>query len=168
MKLSAKSIYLLLFIYSAFMLVGSFVLQYGFALTPCPLCLIARFFTILLTVIAGIAYLHNPGKRGRISYTIVMLTLTLLGILVSARHLWIMSLPAELVPSCTPGLEYLLESLPIFDALLVILHGSGECAQSDGLFLGLSLPAWTLVAFIGLAFGSLLPAFSHPKKEKGS
>ena len=168
MKLNVRAIYSILFLYACLMLGSSLVIQYGFGLIPCPLCLIARFIVIVLVMVFGMAYLQNPGKRGQTVYMIATFSLALLGILVTARHLWIMSLPAELVPSCTPGLDYLLENLPIFEAILVILNGSGECAQVDGVLLGLSLPAWTLFAFILLAFGCIFPAFTHRAKKKGS
>jgi disulfide bond formation protein DsbB len=39
-----------------------------------------------------------------------------------------------------------------------VLEGSGECAKVDWTFLGLSMPAWTLVWFIGLGLGALWAA----------
>jgi disulfide bond formation protein DsbB len=37
-----------------------------------------------------------------------------------------------------------------------MLSGTGECAKVDWSFLGLSIPGWTLIAFIGLAILGLL------------
>ncbi|NWN82855.1 MAG: disulfide bond formation protein B, partial [Halomonas sp.] len=59
------------------------------------------------------------------------------------------------VPSCGPGLDYMLDILPLQEVVNMVLSGSGECAEVDFLFLGISLPAWTLVGFIVLALAPL-------------
>jgi len=33
----------------------------------------------------------------------------------------------------------------------MVFTGSGECAEIDWVFLGLSMPAWVLIAFVCLA-----------------
>ena len=66
------------------------------------------------------------------------------------RHIWLQSLPEDLVPACGPSLSYLLDTVPFFEAISVLLQGDGNCAESVWSFLGLTIPGWTLVAFIGL------------------
>jgi protein dithiol:quinone oxidoreductase len=81
---------------------------------------------------------------------------------VAWRHLWLQSLPADEVPSCGPGLDYMMELLPWRDVVAMVLSGSGECAEIDFLLLGISLPGWTLIGFVVLALaplGLLLTAF---------
>lgn len=167
MKIHSRSFYAVLFAFTAAVLLFSLFLQYGFGLMPCPLCLIARFLVLLLVILFAIAFVHNPNKRGQLGYILVSFVLAVLGILVTARHIWMMQLPPALVPACTPGLDYLLETLPILEAFLVILNGSGECAQTEGAFLGISLPAWTLMTFVALAIGILFPLFKNHCKKKG-
>lgn len=164
MKIHFRFIYAALFGTSLFVLGLSLFMQYGMGLTPCPLCMLARFLVLFLVTIFFIAALHNPGKRGRIIYAFSAFIVSLLGMVVTLRHLWILQLPPEKVPACTPGLDYLLGTLPVLEALLVVLNGSGECAQLDGQFLGISLPGWTLVVFIALAVGALLPIFKQNPK----
>lgn len=159
MKTYFRSIYTALFIASLFILGFSLFMQYGMGLTPCPLCMLARFLVLFLVIIFLIAALHNPGKRGRIIYALSAFIMCLLGMVITLRHLWILQLPPEKVPACTPGLDYLLGTLPALEAILVVLNGSGECAQLDGQFLGISLPGWTLAVFIVLALGSVMPIF---------
>ncbi|MCZ6687451.1 MAG: disulfide bond formation protein B, partial [Gammaproteobacteria bacterium] len=83
------------------------------------------------------------------------------GIAVASRHLWLQSLPADQVPSCGPGLDYILDAFPLTQALSMIFAGSGECAVVDWTFFGLSMPAWVLIAllFLGAAgtFNNLRP-----------
>ncbi len=164
MKIHFRFIYTTLFGASLFVLGFSLFMQYGMGLTPCPLCMLARFLILFLVIIFLIAALHNPGKRGQIIYAFSAFIVSLLGMVVTLRHLWILQLPPEKVPACTPGLDYLLGTLPVLEALLVVLNGSGECAQLDGQFLGISLPGWTLAVFIALAVGALLPIFKQNPK----
>jgi disulfide bond formation protein DsbB len=72
------------------------------------------------------------------------------------RHIWIQHLPPEQVPECGPSLEYVLENFPITQTIKLMLSGTGDCAKVDWTMLGLSMPAWTLIAFLMLATWSLL------------
>jgi len=89
--------------------------------------------------------------------------LSLLGIFVSGRHLYLQSLPADEVPSCGPGLEYMLDTLPMSEVLKEVLHGSGECAEVSWEFLSLSMPAWMIIVYSGFLIFSLLPWFERQK-----
>ncbi|MCK5355437.1 MAG: disulfide bond formation protein B, partial [Methyloprofundus sp.] len=71
------------------------------------------------------------------------------------RHVWLQNLPPEEVPECSPGLSYIFENFPLTETLKLMLNGTGECADVLWTFLGLSIPGWTFVAFIGLAGLSL-------------
>jgi len=72
---------------------------------------------------------------------------------------WLQSLPASEVPLCSSmGLDYMVEAFGAFEALAKVLQGSGECAKVDWTFLGISMPAWTLVWFLGLGLGALCAA----------
>ncbi len=119
-------------------------------LEPCPLCAFQRLFVIALGVIALVAAIHNPAKLGRRLYASLALLPTIAGIVVAGRHVWLQSLPPEKVPSCGPGLGFILDAFPLLDALEMIFKGSGECAEVQWMFLGLTLPGWTLVVFIGM------------------
>ncbi len=66
---------------------------------------------------------------------------------VAARHVWLQHLPPDQVPSCGPGLDYLVDALPLKTVFQQVLTGSGECAMVDWTFLGQSLPFWSLVFF---------------------
>ena len=54
------------------------------------------------------------------------------------------------MPSCGPGLDYMLESFPFTEMLRTVLSGSGECAQVDWRFLGLAMPGWVLISVVTL------------------
>jgi disulfide bond formation protein DsbB len=70
---------------------------------------------------------------------------------VAARHVWLQNLPADQVPACGPALDYMMDVFPFLEVLNMVLSGSGECAKIDWLFLGITLPMWSLFVFVGLA-----------------
>lgn len=125
--------------------------QYYLLLDPCPLCILQR----LAVIGIGIAFLllaaHNPpaGWARRIYLGLLGLA-TIGGVGVAGRHVWLQNLPPDEVPSCGPGLGYMLDNFPLGDALKMVFTGSGECAKIDWQFLGLSMPAWVLTAVVGL------------------
>lgn len=127
-------------------------LQEKLGLHPCPLCITQRVCVIVVGAIALIAAIHNPGKTGVRIYAGLQGLAALTGIVVAGRHVWIQSLPADQVPACGPGLQYMFENFPFMDALELLFKGDGNCAIVDWSFLGLSIPAWVLVACVGLLF----------------
>jgi len=76
--------------------------------------------------------------------------LCLAGAGFAGRHVWLQSLPADQVPACGPSVDYLLDNFPLVEALEILLRGNGNCAEVDWTLLGLSIPGWTLLAFIGI------------------
>jgi disulfide bond formation protein DsbB len=117
-------------------------------LMPCPLCVFERIATISLGIIFLVAAIHNPGGKGRYAYGTLLTLAAAGGIGVAGWHVWIQNLPPDQVPSCGPGLDYIMDSFPLADALKMIFTGSGECASIDWIFLGLSMPAWVLIALV--------------------
>ena len=64
---------------------------------------------------------------------------------MAGRHLRVQSLPPDAIPACGPGLDTIMERFPLLEALELVFKGSGECADIDWQFLGLSMPAWVLI-----------------------
>ena len=119
-------------------------------LEPCPLCILQRVMVIVTGLVTLIAALHHPGVRGIRVYAIGAILAAALGAALAIRQLWLQSLPKDQVPACGPGLDYLLEVLPLTEVLNMILTGDGSCAEIAWTLFGISIPGWTLVGFIGL------------------
>ncbi|MDN3452870.1 MULTISPECIES: disulfide bond formation protein B [unclassified Psychrobacter] len=123
-------------------------LQRNLGLSPCPLCIFQRVGLIIMGGFALIAALFNPKSK-------VMRLLLWLGSLagigwatsVAGRHVWLQHLPADQVPSCGPGLNYWLDTLPMLQVFKEVFAGSGECAAIDWTFMGLSIPEQSLIFF---------------------
>ena len=73
--------------------------QYVFGFDPCPLCIFQRIGVMLLGLMFLIAAIHNPHRWGRYVYTVLIALAALITIGVSARHLYVQSLPEGAVPS---------------------------------------------------------------------
>lgn len=156
---SSRGLFLWGFLFCASMLGIAGYFQMIEHLEPCPLCILQRVGTLLVGVTLLLAVLHNPRTFGLKVYGVVAALFAFVGAGISARHVWIQNLPEDQVPSCGPGLNFMLENFPLTDALDMVLRGSGECADVLWTFLGLSIPAWTGIAFIALATLALSPLF---------
>lgn len=119
--------------------------QHVLLLDPCPLCVFQRVAVISIGLIFLVAALHNPSGAGRIVYSLLLALAAVAGAAVAARHAWLQQLPPDKVPSCGPGLDYMLETLPFTEMLSTVFKGSGECAEIVWQFLGLSMPAWVFI-----------------------
>ncbi|RLK56416.1 thiol:disulfide interchange protein DsbB [Stenotrophomonas rhizophila] len=131
--------------------------QYFGGLTPCPLCTLQRGAFMALATLYFLGSLHAPrSAKVRAGYVALSVVIALLGAGVATRHVWLQLLPADQVPACGPDLAHMLASWPLLDVLRQVLTGSGECAVVDWTFLGLSMPAWSLLTYLALALWSAL------------
>jgi disulfide bond formation protein DsbB len=123
---------------------------------PCPLCVIQRVIYMWIGAVALLAVVHNPGATGRWIYGSLVVLGGATGIAVAGRHLWLQSLPADQVPDCGMGLNYMLETMPVLEALREVFYGSGECAEVYWTFAGLSMPGWTFLWYIVFTIGTII------------
>lgn len=130
-----------------------FYLQLVEGLEPCPLCITQRFFLVCCGSLGLIAFLHNPGRVGTYIYSTLGVLLAGTGGFFSSRQLYLQNLPPDQAPACGPSVGFIFETFPMSEALSILMRGNGNCAEVVWTFMGLSIPAWTLVAFIGLGIG---------------
>lgn len=133
-------------------------LQYVERLEPCPLCMVQRVVFISILAVFLLAALHGPGRIGQWIYAALAGLLSLSGIAVAMRHIWIQNLPPDQVPACGPGLDYMLDTMPMSRVLKELMHGSGECAEKSWTFLTLGIPEWSLLCYLALGVWALLIA----------
>lgn len=145
---------------------AAYVMEYGFNMEPCKLCMFQRVVFMALAVVALLAALTNPRKIGKALWGMLLVILAGLGIALSWRHLYLQSLPPELVPDCGPPLDYMMDILPLNEVIVSVLNGSGDCAEVSWQFLGLSIPGWTLVAFIMLMLLAIYANFIAPRDSE--
>lgn len=158
MKLTPRILFLAGSLASGALIAIALYMQYALNLEPCPLCIFQRLFVMALGAVALLGALHNPGLLGRRVYAALMALLALGGGAVAARQVWLQHLPADQVPECGPGLDYMLETFPLQDTLSLVLRGSGECAEVEWTLLGFSIAEWMLAVFAGFLLYALILA----------
>lgn len=136
-------------------------LQHFEHLEPCPLCILQRIAFIAIGGTASLAAIHNPGKRGWTLYGGLLALLALCGGGVAAWQVWLQHLPPGQIPECGPGLDYMLDALPLSKILPLIFKGSGECAEVTWTFLELSIAQWALGWFILFALAGVVAIFNR-------
>lgn len=143
------------FIACVLMMAYALYSQYVGGLEPCPLCIFQRVAVIALGIVFLIAAIHKPARVGGRIYAALILLSAAAGAAVAGRHVYLQSLPPDQVPACGPGLGYMLDAFPMLQTLKMVFSGSGECANIDWSFLGLSMPAWVLICFVIFGVGGI-------------
>lgn len=159
MIINNRILFLAVFLACAGLMGFGLYLQHFEHLEPCPLCILQR---IAFTAIGGTALaavIHNPRKRGWSLYGGLLALIALLGGGVAAWQVWLQHLPPGQVPECGPGLDYMLDALPLTKILPMIFKGSGECAEVTWTFLELSIAQWALGWFALFALAGVIAVF---------
>ncbi len=147
---SPRSLFFLAFIGCALMMAAALYLEHVVGLAPCPLCIVQRICVIGFGLVCLVAALHGPSKTGRRVYSVLALLFAVAGGGTAIRQIWLQNMPADQLPSCLPSLEYMMDALPFQEIARLVLHGTAECAEVSWTLLGMSIPEWTLLAFIAL------------------
>ncbi len=149
LQLTTERRFYLLVTLACLLLLGfGYYLQFVRGLDPCPLCVLQRVAYLGVGVVCLAGFFHGSATR---IYSALALVCALAGAAVAARQVWLQHLPPERVPECGPGLDFILQAFPIFDALKLIFTGSGECAETLWTFLSLSIAEWSLFWFAALS-----------------
>ncbi len=160
---NSRLLHFLVFLSTAALMAGALFFEHVMELEPCPLCMSQRIVVIAIGITALISALHNPQNSGKRKYGGIILLFALMGAGLAIRQLFLQSLPPGQAPACLPSLNYLVDVLPFMELMSVMMSGTGDCAEVQWRFLGLTIPGWTLVCFAGYAcFGTLELIRKHP------
>jgi disulfide bond formation protein DsbB len=165
--LSLRQLFALGFVGCAGCMAFALYLQHFQGLDPCPLCVFQRVAMIATALVFLAGAVHAPRANGRWVYAGAAALTAAAGVGLAGRHVWLQSLPPDQVPACGPTLDYLMDMLPLREVFETVLKGDGECAKVKGEFLGISLPAWTLVAFVGSTLFALAAPVIARKEMSG-
>ncbi len=95
--------------------------QHALGLEPCPLCILQR-VAVLATGLAFLgAALHRAGRGGAVAWGVLIALIACVGAAIAARHVWITAQPPGTVAECGASLDYMLEVLPLTEALSMVL-----------------------------------------------
>lgn len=163
MERRARLVFAAIFAVCAGLLAFGYYLQYGRGLEPCPMCIFQRLCFFAVMAVAAVAALHAPGTAGTRIYAGLVFLASAIGAGIAGRQTWLQHLPADRVPECGPGLDFMLEMYPLWDVISKALKGTGECADKAWVFLGLSIAEWSLLWFLLIALTALWVLIKAPR-----
>lgn len=146
-----KNLYLGSALFCGGLLLGAVVIEYTVKLIPCPLCIAQRIFFGLVGLTALLGYLGWLDRAGRFLGGGLMLLFSVLGGAIALRQVWIQHFP---LPGFDPT-KCAVSFGSFIDSFLKALGGLGNCAIRDFTLLGLALPEWSFLSFLGLAGASV-------------
>ncbi|WP_417559404.1 disulfide bond formation protein B [Marinomonas sp.] len=150
--------------FAAFALLAvAFYMEYQMGLEPCPLCMLQRIVFFCVGMVSLVSAL-TANEKARKIFSWLVVVLSFAGAALAIRHLYLQSLPMDELPACLPGLSYMFEVFPWQEIMQAMVMGTGECGDVVWTFLGISIPGWTLVAFIGMAIINIVIALRANKK----
>jgi disulfide bond formation protein DsbB len=130
---------------SVALLAAALAVQYFKGEAPCPLCVLQRAGMVLFAVIALVAAIHGPRRRGAAGYSAALALAAMAGLGVALHHVWVLYHPKF---GCgIDALEQIINDLPTARLLPWLFHASGECAAPHEPLLGLQVPEWSLLWF---------------------
>ncbi len=154
-----RSLNMLGFLVCLGLLAYAWYAQAVLGLEPCPLCIFQRIGIGVLGLLFVLAAVHGPRRWGGRVYGTLLVLAALATIGVAARHVWIQSQPPGTVASCGASLTYMLQIFPPGEVIRKVLTGSGECARVTWRLLGLTMPAWVLIAAVCLGVLAMIANF---------
>ena len=152
---------------AAALLIAVLFMEHYLGLAPCPLCIVDRFIVAVIGVVALAACAHNPAATGQRIYAGANAVFALLGVGVSARHIWLQEQASGFLGGCAPGMDFLIDGMPFSETLWTIFNAPGDCSEVSWTFLGLSIPWQTLLLFVLLALFNLFIALAAPTARAG-
>ncbi len=154
-----RTLFLLAFIGCLALMGGALYLEHVVGLNPCPLCIVQRVFVILFALVCLIAAIHGPARGGRRGYAVLALLFAAGCGATAARQVWLQGVPADQLEACLPSLEFMVQALPLQEIARLVFHGTADCAEVTWTLFGLSVPEWSLLAFVGMALFALFQLF---------
>jgi protein dithiol:quinone oxidoreductase len=124
-------------------------LQHVVGLAPCPLCVLQRIGFIACGLIAGGGALLARRARSLKLVAFAASLAALAGLGVAAWHNYLIWFPPQSM-SCGRPFEWFNDDFPLIVWLPKIFRGDGDCMAVDWTLLGLNIPQWSVVAFVGL------------------
>jgi protein dithiol:quinone oxidoreductase len=140
-----RSLLVLLALICVALVGGALYMQYGLKEDPCPLCILQRYFFLLIAIFAFLGARLNSWRGVRLLEVLAAIS-ALAGIVTAARHVYVQANPGF---SCGfDALQPVVDSLPPAHWLPGVFKVAGLCETAYPPIFGISLPGWSLIAFI--------------------
>jgi disulfide bond formation protein DsbB len=157
-----RSLLILLALVCVALVGGALYLQFVEHQDPCPLCIIQRYFYLLIAIFAFLgARLRGWGGVRLLEFLALLSALG--GIVTAARHVFVQSHPNF---SCGfDALQPIVDGLPPAHWLPSVFKVSGLCETAYPPLVGISLPGWSLIGFV-LAFIALASSLWRRRRAR--
>jgi protein dithiol:quinone oxidoreductase len=125
---------------------------------PCPLCIFQRIAVIALGVAFILAALVPRGRVAGVLASLLIGGVALSGAIVAGGHLRLQmqSHAAGAVATCGAPLAHLWEINPTGEFLTKVFKGTGDCSETNWIFLGIPMPGWVLIWVLALGIAGML------------
>ena len=126
-ELSPRPVFAVFAVISIALIAAALAVQYFRGEAPCPLCVLQRAGFVLFGLIALVAAIHAPRRRGAAGYSAVLALAALAGLGVALRHVWVLYHPKF---GCgIDALEQIVNDLPTAKLLPWLFHASGDARR---------------------------------------
>lgn len=159
--MSLRSIYLIEFTLITTILAVSIYLQYVEGIVPCPLCALQRFAFIGLGIVFFMGIILARFFIARFVINILTILLAVTGMVLSGRQIWLQHFPSATSNECGVDLKYLMQALPLHEAMTMVFAGSTECTKRGWDFLYLNMAEWSLLWFLFFFLVSIFVTFKY-------
>lgn len=160
-----RTICLTLFIFATFLSGASLYLQWIMHLEPCPLCIGQRIAVFGLTLCYFFAFFVKRPILFIIN-AIFQGLFFLLGLGMALRQIWLMHHPIVEGSGCMPDISILWNYLPVTEIVKIFFTGTASCSENSWIWLGISLPEWSALAFVVLGIGTIATFIISRKRFK--
>ena len=145
------------------LIVGAYMFEVIGYYDPCPLCILQR-WSFGFIALCG-ALMMIPGLYLVIKKALLLIAglFSMSGVIIAGRQIYLQNIPSDQVPTCAPPMDFLLDTLPIFEVIQTILLGDGNCAEYDWRFI-FNFAEWALIFFVFLFFYNLFFLFKKAVK----
>jgi protein dithiol:quinone oxidoreductase len=156
-----RSLLVLLALICVALVGGALYMQYGLKEDPCPLCILQRYFFLLIAIFAFLGARLTSWRGVRLLEVLAAIS-ALAGIVTAARHVYVQANPGF---SCGfDALQPVVDSLPPAHWLPGVFKVAGLCETAYPPIFGISLPGWSLIAFI-VAFVPLVLSLARNRRR---
>ena len=145
------------------LILGAYIFEVFGYYDPCPLCILQR-WSFGLIALCGVL-LMIPGLHLLIRKSLLLMAVffSFSGGMIAGRQIFLQNLPSDQVPTCAPPMDFLMDTLPIFEVIQTILLGDGNCAEYEWRFI-FNFAEWALIFFILLFLYNLYFLFKKSAK----
>jgi disulfide bond formation protein DsbB len=145
------------------LIVGAYIFEVVGYYDPCPLCILQR-WSFAFIALCG-ALMMIPGLYLVIRKALLLLAslFSICGCVIAGRQIYLQNLPIDQVPTCAPPMDFLMDTLPIFEVIQTILLGDGNCAEYEWRFI-FNFAEWALIFFVFLFFYNFVFLFRKSGK----